>query len=587
MAKILLVDDSEANRDMLARRLQRKGHEVLVASDGLQAVAMARTESPEVVLMDLNLPGLDGWSATRQIKDSPETRTIPVIALTAHAMSGDRQKALQAGCDDYDTKPVDFPRLLAKIEAFSRAPATPPPGAEAAPARPAPEAPAAAQPPARTQPRVDPARRHVAAERPSTAGPDAGHVLVVDDTEVNRDLAARLLRRAGFTVDTAADGARALERIANQSYDAVLLDVMMPGIDGLEVLRTLRTTHLPTDLPVVMATARDSSDDVVEALELGANDYVPKPLDLPVLLARLRTQVSVKRSVDRIRGLERSLAQRNAELEAANARMRDDLTAAAKVQEALLPTVGPPAPGYRFAWHFQPSAALGGDILNVFDLGAGRFGLYLLDVSGHGVAAALLSVTVSRFLSPVPDPSSILWRQDELDPNQTPADSAPRCPGFQLESPPAVATRLSRRFPFDGTTGQFFTMVYGILDADRHQFRYVSAGHPNLLQVSADGRAWAHEASGYPVGVGPGDYDEYASPLAPGDRVYLYSDGITEALSPDGELFGVPRMLEILAAGRSEPLDQSIRTLADRVRTWSGTGDRKDDQSVLAIERHL
>ena len=115
MAKILLVDDSEPNRDMLARRLQRKGHKVLQAVDGQQAVDMTRSESPDVVLMDLNLPVLDGWSATRQIKSFPGERPVPVIALTAHAMSGDRQKALQAGCDDYDTKPVDLPRLLGKI----------------------------------------------------------------------------------------------------------------------------------------------------------------------------------------------------------------------------------------------------------------------------------------------------------------------------------------------------------------------------------------------------------------------------------------------------------------------------------------
>src|SRR5436190_2012487 len=116
MAKILLVEDNEQNRDMLARRLQRKGHDVLTAGDGERAVDLACSENPDVILMDLNLPVLDGWAATRRIKDSDKTRGIPVIALTAHAMSGDRQKALSAGCDDYDTKPVEFPRLLGKIE---------------------------------------------------------------------------------------------------------------------------------------------------------------------------------------------------------------------------------------------------------------------------------------------------------------------------------------------------------------------------------------------------------------------------------------------------------------------------------------
>src|SRR5918912_934181 len=117
MAKILVVEDNEMNRDMLSRRLQRRGDEVIIAVDGGQGVALAQAERPDLILMDMSLPVLDGWEATRQIKASPETSGIPVIALTAHAMGGDREKALAAGCDDYDTKPVDLPRLLEKIEA--------------------------------------------------------------------------------------------------------------------------------------------------------------------------------------------------------------------------------------------------------------------------------------------------------------------------------------------------------------------------------------------------------------------------------------------------------------------------------------
>jgi CheY-like chemotaxis protein len=116
MAKILLVEDNEMNRDMLSRRLARKGHEVLIAVDGAEGVSMAKTKIPDLILMDMGLPVLDGWRATEQIKADPETKMIPVIALTANAMAGDRQKCLAAGCDDYDTKPVEFPRLLSKIE---------------------------------------------------------------------------------------------------------------------------------------------------------------------------------------------------------------------------------------------------------------------------------------------------------------------------------------------------------------------------------------------------------------------------------------------------------------------------------------
>ena len=118
MTKILLVEDNEMNRDMLSRRLERRGYQVVIAVDGVEGVRMAQAEAPALILMDMSLPVLDGWEATRQIKAAPATGGIPIIALTAHAMSGDREKAIEAGCDDFDTKPVDLPRLLAKIEAL-------------------------------------------------------------------------------------------------------------------------------------------------------------------------------------------------------------------------------------------------------------------------------------------------------------------------------------------------------------------------------------------------------------------------------------------------------------------------------------
>ena len=118
MPKILLVEDNEMNRDMLSRRLQKRGYEVVIAEDGEQGVRLAQSETPALVLMDMSLPVLDGWEATRQLKADPATRSIPVIALTAHAMAGDRERALEAGADDFDTKPVELTRLLEKIEAL-------------------------------------------------------------------------------------------------------------------------------------------------------------------------------------------------------------------------------------------------------------------------------------------------------------------------------------------------------------------------------------------------------------------------------------------------------------------------------------
>jgi two-component system, cell cycle response regulator DivK len=118
MAKILLVEDDQMNRDMLSRRLARGGHHVVLAVDGAQGVRLAQSEAPDVILMDMSLPVLDGWEATRQLKATPATRAIPILALTAHAMTGDRERAFEVGCDDYDTKPIEFLRLLQKIQAL-------------------------------------------------------------------------------------------------------------------------------------------------------------------------------------------------------------------------------------------------------------------------------------------------------------------------------------------------------------------------------------------------------------------------------------------------------------------------------------
>jgi two-component system cell cycle response regulator DivK len=118
MPKILIVEDNELNRDMLMRRLERRGYETLIAIDGQQGLEVALLNQPNLILMDMSLPVLDGWEATKRLKSAPETAAIPIVALTAHAMSGDRERALEAGCDEYDTKPVEFPRLVLKIEAL-------------------------------------------------------------------------------------------------------------------------------------------------------------------------------------------------------------------------------------------------------------------------------------------------------------------------------------------------------------------------------------------------------------------------------------------------------------------------------------
>jgi sigma-B regulation protein RsbU (phosphoserine phosphatase) len=404
----------------------------------------------------------------------------------------------------------------------------------------------------------------------------AGTLLVVDDDEANRDMLSRRLERKGFTVAVAEDGTRAIEMLRERPFDLVLLDVLMPGLSGLEVLRELRLAYPATELPVIMATALTESVDVVEALRLGANDYVSKPLDFPVVLARIQAQLSLKRAMEDTIRLERSLEQRNHELIGANARLAEvnrrmerDLRAAARIQETFLPRGEPVFPGARFAWHYRPCEELAGDGLNVFSLDDRHAALYVFDVSGHGVASALLSVSLSRVLSPPSDPSSVL---------------RPDAGGDRVADPSEVAGRLNRMFPFDESTEQYFTMVYGVLDATSGQFRYVSAGHPGVAHVPSSGRGQIIENRGFPIGLAELPYEEKLLAMAPGDRLYLYSDGIPEAMDADDEVFGGERMLLALEEARDEPLDRAVARLLEGIRQWSGTSGLRDDVSLVAVE---
>jgi phosphoserine phosphatase RsbU/P len=332
-----------------------------------------------------------------------------------------------------------------------------------------------------------------------------------------------------------------------------------------------------------MATASDHSNDVVSALKLGANDYVTKPFDFPVVLARVETHLSMKRMVDQMRILDDNLAQRNADLEAANRKltttyqkMKRDLEAAASIQRAFLPQSLPALPGINFAWKFQPCEHLAGDTLNIVQLDDEHFGLYVLDVSGHGVAAALLSVTLSRILSPAPPASSIL-----LESWDGPTGYRPAPPAAMIES-------LAKRFPWDAATEQYFTILYGILDIRGGVFRFVSAGHPGAIHVARDHGPVVARVCSFPIGfptlLGDHRYQEQSLHLQTGDRLYLYSDGVPEAHNPNRELFSMNRLLKLLDQSRGLALEDSSRKVIEELQLWCGTSGFKDDISLLAVE---
>jgi phosphoserine phosphatase RsbU/P len=283
--------------------------------------------------------------------------------------------------------------------------------------------------------------------------------------------------------------------------------------------------------------------------------------------------IAVQSDVTAEKNAQDALQRANEQLEAASRSVRQDLDAAAAVQRSLLPAVLPEIPGIRFAWKFSPCQELAGDFLNVLPLDDHHVGLYILDVSGHGVAAALLSVTLSHFLSPVAD-RSFLYR------------AVPESPGKYRVAPPSeVVARLNEHFRSGPRTMQYFTMVYGVLDLATRDLRYVTAGHPGPVQVRGGAAPIVLESGGLPVGLLPGaSYEERAVRLEPGDRLYFATDGLTEAENTAGQDFGAEKLLEAYDQNRHRPLDESLTAVIAGAEEWCAPAQLADDVAMLAIE---
>lgn len=282
--------------------------------------------------------------------------------------------------------------------------------------------------------------------------------------------------------------------------------------------------------------------------------------------------IGVQSDITSLRETEKALRLAKQELEVANRRMADDLKAASRVQRALLPDRLPEVPELDFAWIFRPCEQLAGDGLNVLPLDDRHYGIYLLDVSGHGAPAALLSVTLARLLSPIPGQSVLFTAAPESR------------SGFRLAKPAEVAEELNRQFPQRVDTRQYFTLFYGIFDTASRELVYVSAGHQPGIYVPAEGSPRELPVRGLPVGLlqNP-SYEEGRLSLAPGDRLYIYSDGLVEAKNAEERQLGSHRLRLAIEQSRSLPLQASVEEIEAAAERWAESR-LDDDLSIVALE---
>lgn len=394
-------------------------------------------------------------------------------------------------------------------------------------------------------------------------------ILVADDDADIRTLLARRLTDWGHEPVLAEDGEQAWALVMDQGIQMVITDWIMPIVDGLELCRRIRSVPLEHYVYVLMLTARDRKADLIQGLDAGADDFLTKPFNRDELRVRLKAG-------ERILRLEHDLAERNEKLSRAYEVIENDLEAAAQIQASLLPPNHSTLGDLDFHWIFMPSAFVAGDTLDYFALGPDHVGFYLLDVAGHGVPSAMLSVTLSRFLSPV----TRLGR-----PFLTCLEEG-GAQGQQTPSPARTVLDLNERFQATGDTVQYFTMVHGLLETRTGRGLLCQAGHPHPLLVPKDGPIQTLGRGGFPVGMLPqADYEDVAFTLGPGDRLFLYSDGVTEGADAHGREFSSERLMNILQESRDRKAQDLVSFIETALREHNGQAGFKDDVTLLCLER--
>jgi phosphoserine phosphatase RsbU/P len=393
-------------------------------------------------------------------------------------------------------------------------------------------------------------------------------ILVVDDDALSLRLLIALVEKLGHRPISASDGLMAWELYRKHDCRVVISDWNMPGLDGIELLTRIRSLPGLDYTYFIMLTSRSDREDVAAGMAAGADDLLIKPVSRDDLEARLNV-------ARRIVSLQGQLTQRNHELSSVNERMRQELQAAVRVQEALLPVQMPLIEGLDFAWLYRPCDQLGGDTLNLYRLDEQHVGFYVLDVSGHGVSSALLAVQVSRFLSPLIAAGSL------------PKRAINERPGYRLTPPLEVIRELNALFPMSDAVMQYFTIIYGHYDILSHTVRLAAAGHPGPIVTHRDGRATVHDLASNPIGFFPNDTAQFAEvsiALAPGDRIHFFSDGVIETMSGQQEILGLERLSTMLSEAVAQPLarvqEDMLRILAD----WRGGLPPTDDVSIVSIE---
>jgi serine phosphatase RsbU (regulator of sigma subunit) len=386
-------------------------------------------------------------------------------------------------------------------------------------------------------------------------------ILIVDDTPLNVDLLEQALDELGYQTVTAFDGQAALEQIVATQPDLVLLDMMMPVMDGFEVLMRVKADPATHDLPVIVISALSDMSSIVRGIEMGADDFLPKPFEPAILRARLQNSLDKKRWRD----AEQLIARAN----------ERELDIGREMQASFLPQELPRVEGWEFAAYFQAARQVAGDLYDVFPLSPEkRIGIFIGDVSDKGVGAALYMALFRTLLR-----AALQWDEFGRNDSAIAQDDAARL---------GASIRLTNNYvaSMHGHTSMFATLFAGLLNPTTGELIYANQGHMPPLVLNAQGIRMELGATGIPLGIAPREtFTVRAAQLERGETLLLYSDGVTDAQNANREFWDEAALLTAIRAFGAESPTVLLEKIVARVNAHVNNAPRFDDMTLVALKR--
>jgi phosphoserine phosphatase RsbU/P len=388
-------------------------------------------------------------------------------------------------------------------------------------------------------------------------------ILVVDDAPLNRRILTSLLQPEGYVLLEAGNGREAVDLALRELPDLIMLDISMPLMNGYEACSLLKQNTDSKNIPIIFISCIHDESFKIKCLELGIADYITKPFNKAEVCIRVRNQIQLYQMTQALRTAHQQLCDKQQRLD-------EDLRSAAIIQQSLILKHVPYLPYVQVAWQYIPCERVGGDIFNIHQLDETHLAMFMLDVSGHGVSSAMVTVSVSQSLTP--QLGHLLKKRQPLPPY------------YAITPPAGVLRALDEEYPFE-RFGKYFTLSYLVLDCRYGQLRYSSAAHPPPLLLRQSGEVVKLREGGAIIGLGGVvPFAEGAVQLYPGDRLVLYTDGVLDCVNSHDESFGEERFVNTVVAWHGTPVDTMCDRLIQTLFAHGGGVSPQDDISVLALE---